>query len=128
MRIVKLLVLALTVSMLMGCQDKADHSITYDANGTTLQVEKGDIVKVTLDAMLGAGLSWQVAEPVTGISLEKQDQQKKKVDGKEVGGEEEQLFFFKVTESGTLSMKYSHPYGETKEPENSFTVDFSIKE
>ncbi len=102
--------------------------LTDSDNNKQIELPAKATLTVKLEAQLGTGYGWQIAEldkerlePVGPPTLEKTTKES-------VGGRELQVFVFKPLKPGTvvLKMRYVRPWEKTEKPQKTFSATVTI--
>jgi inhibitor of cysteine peptidase len=125
---IMLFIAFLAVAMACSCSVKPAVTVTDADNGTTVEVNNGDILAVQLAAQLGTGFGWKVVTTDKKLELKGDPEQISKGDQKP-GAPAYQSFKFKAVEKGETEVKLQYVEGWKKDtkPLKEFTVTVDIK-
>jgi len=102
--------------------------LTEKDEGTTVEVQQGQIFQVTLQGNMTTGYNWIVA-PLDPAILEVQGDPEFKPDSNLVGSPGTISYKFKALSTGevTLHLDYQRPWEETIPPEKTYEVTIIVK-
>ncbi len=120
-------VAAALMAVVMSCNDKPDRVLTEADNGTSITVEKGDLIAVRLKARLGTGFSWKPAVEENGLEQTGPPTQESDEEVK-AGGMDTQEFRFKAVSEGTsiLTLTYAQPWADAAAPAMKYIVTITV--
>ncbi len=124
-------VVTVTMALVVtGCTRKPDKTINEEANRTTIEIEKGDILAVQLEGRAGTGYLWKVAGDPSGLELlGTPEHAVQQADPMITGGPETMTFLFKAVRKGdtALTLHYLRPWEKDDKPEKEFSVTVTVK-
>ena len=105
--------------------------VTIQQNGTTIAIEKGDLLEVRLPATLGTGYSWHVIQaggPLLSLH-EKSEGKKRDGEAPKAGGAEDQVFQFDAKSKGTakLELQYARSWEKQTPPAKTFSLTVTVQ-
>lgn len=129
-RIITIAALTLVGTVVLGActPGLGGREITEADNGKTVEVAKGNDLKVVLESNPTTGYSWQVKE-VNASILKQVGDPEFKPDSSAIGAGGKETLTFNAASAGqtTLKLEYRRPW-ETEEPAvNTFTLTVVVK-
>jgi predicted secreted protein len=106
-------------------------TVTIKENGSTVTLQKGGLLEVTLPASPGTGYSWRLRKSTFGLLRSRGKPLTKKGDTEagKVGGTEYQVFQFDAQEVGSekLELEYVRPWEKDGSPAKIFALTVLVK-
>ncbi len=134
LEICKMLAVSLTLIFLANLAEAGNDKtvkVTTTENGSSLTLQKGELLEVTLPASFGAGFSWRVRDGAdTVLRLKgKPETKKHEGEGPQVGSTEYQVFRFEAHEVGVgkLELEYVRPWEKQTSPAKTYSLTINVK-
>jgi inhibitor of cysteine peptidase len=108
--------------------DRRTVTLTDQNNGETIQLKKGDLLVVRLEAQFGVGYLWQIARNRSSrLRLQGKPEQESPVRGVP-DATEHQVFRFRAQAAGasTLELHYLHPWEKDVAPKKVYRISVRI--
>lgn len=123
------LVFLANLSAARGNENRVD--VTIKDNGSTVTLQKGDLLGVTLPASPGTGFSWHLRKGSSTLLHAKGKPVAKKTENEsgKVGAAEHQVFQFEAQGTGTekLELEYVRPWEKDSVPSKTFSLTVVVK-
>lgn len=125
-------VMLLTVSILaIGCHPLKEVKVDADDNGNRVELEKGQVLVITLFSNPSTGYRWEVVECQEPILQQKGEAEFKSSDTGHppllgAGGMETFRFEAKNTGEAILQLVYHRPWEEGVEPADIFSLKIAV--
>jgi len=117
------LLLIVAVLMVSGPVPREVHLTAAD-NGSEIELEKGDVLVITLEANPTTGYTWDVVKPLDEQVMRQVGKIEFKPESDLIGAGGVQVIQFKIVNAGRVALKlvYHRPWETDVEPPKSFAV------
>jgi inhibitor of cysteine peptidase len=126
----KFVLICLGLALLIGGCSPAGREVSVDVNnnGSTVQLNEGDILVVTLESNPTTGYDWHIAE-IDPALLSQQGEAEFKPQSELMGAGGIETFRFKALAAGEgeLRLTYNRIWEEGVEPVEVFSITVSVK-
>ena len=114
--------------LLSGCVGKSTVNVNESQNGSSVDLQTGDMLVITLDGNPTTGYQWEMLPNTDGI-VELQGDPEYKSGGNQVGSGGKYKFNVKAVKAGTtrVDLKYYRSFEAGVPPIQTFSIDISVK-
>jgi inhibitor of cysteine peptidase len=115
-------------TLLSGCAEKSTVNVNESQNGSSVDLQTGDILVITLDGNPTTGYQWEMLPNPDGI-VELQGDPEYKSGGNLVGSGGKYSFNVKAVKAGTttVDLKYFRSFEEGVPPIQTFSIEITVK-
>jgi len=123
-------IVCLLVFIMSAAGNEKTLRVTTKQNGSSVSLQQGDLLEVTLPSALGTGFSWRVRNGAENV-LETAEKPTVTPDGEKdkTGKTEYQIFQFKTKAAGTgkLELEYVRPWEKDTPPTKTFLLTVHVR-
>jgi inhibitor of cysteine peptidase len=125
------IVLSTVLVLISGCSSSGDVELVASDAGRQVQVERGDVIVVTLESNPTTGYRWEAVLAGDGVLMQEDEaeyqesQQGQPVVG--AGGQEVLRFRAQGSGTTTLQLVYHRPWEDDVAPERTFAVQVTVR-
>jgi inhibitor of cysteine peptidase len=118
----------LLFTLLTGCAGKSTMNVNESQNGTSVDLQTGDMLVITLEGNPTTGYQWEMLPNTDGI-VELQGVPEYKSGGNLVGSGGKYSFNVKAVKAGTtrVDLKYYRSFEAGVPPIQTFSIDITVK-
>jgi inhibitor of cysteine peptidase len=123
-----LIVAALVMAAISGCSAETALALEAEDNGNQINVQKGQILTIKLEANPTTGYTWEVVES-DGAILRQVGETEYEAESDLIGAGGVQTLRFEAVEAGEMELRlvYHRPWETGVEPLETFTVQVTVK-
>jgi inhibitor of cysteine peptidase len=114
--------------LLSGCTGKSTVNVNESQNGTSIDLQTGDMLVITLDGNPTTGYQWEMQPNTDGI-VELQGDPEYNSGGNQVGSGGKYSFNVEAVKAGTtrVDLKYYRSFEAGVPPIQTFSIDITVK-
>ncbi len=120
-----------TLFVMCATGNEKTFRVTTKQNGGSISLQKGDLLEVTLPAVLGTGFSWRIRNGADPLLRAKEQRVVKKSESEkeETGKTEYQIFQFesKITGTARLELEYVRLWEKEGSPAKTFSLTVHVQ-